>query len=1135
MAGEGPTARAAAPPRPRVPGTVPVRQLLGLAAFWAVAIVWVTAVLARRDPASTGSQLIGSVAILAAILFCLVACILVARRRTPARLSWTLIAVGMGLGALGQLGYVVTALSATRTAPSTLGDTLAFLGYFLPTVTAIFAFPRRAELLISRFRQVLDALVITIGVLLISEATVLGAVLELTDTTTLAGWLHLAYLVADIAICALVLCIGMRQLPGDRLTWFFLGSGLLVVAVSDSIYVRLLVDGATNLTATPLAAGWMLGPVLIGLATVIPMTGRQSHGRDYTVLLQLLPYVPVVGSLVVLALGVGAKDPFLLITGGLLLVVVMIRQVMIVYENVGLTRDLEGKVAARTAELTTLGSIVTSSSDAIVGVSRDNRITAWNPAAEKLFRHSAAEVVGRSPEVLREGAAGETSVLLARATRGEELSTYEMDWRRRDGSQVPLAMTISPILDTDGVQGISIFAQDITERRHAAEVLEQAREDALASSQLKSEFLATMSHEIRTPMNAVIGLTSLLLETELDDTQHMYAEGVRSAGDALLTVIDDILDFSKLEAGKVVLDHSDFSPSRLVEEVGALIAPAAATKGLELIAYGLPDVPAAVHGDVGRVRQILLNLAANAVKFTFRGEVIIKVGALTTDRDRTRLRFEVIDTGIGIAEKDQGRLFESFSQADASTTRRFGGTGLGLAISRRLVEVMGGTIGLESEVDVGTTFWFEVTLRNADRVDPSVDGFSRDLLAGLRVLVVDDNATNRTLLDAQLAGWGIHPDAADNAASALEMLRTAALAGHPYDLVALDAHMPDVDGLGLAAQVRADPLLDGQLMIMLTSGLHPEPEVMRGAGISYWLPKPVRSADLFDRLMRLMTPRETELQSRRRTRQHPSAVAADGGPVLIVDSHPVGRLVAKRLVSRLGYPVHDVTDGEEALDAIKVTRYAAVLIDCPPGSSEGVDSARAIRRFDGDDPTPMVAMIAHPTAEERDRCLAVGIEHHVSRPLDSDVLRATLAEVARRVLVQQQGGHQGTSSNGSGPDGDVIDASRLQDLAELTSGDGTSLLTSLIESFILRAGSRVEALELAVGEGDLEAVTAVAHELKGASGTIGAPRVMSCAAAIERLSRAEQLPGPESLPQLRAELAAATGALADYARQPNAI
>lgn len=1127
-----------APDRPVGPSAYPIpdlplRRIVALAFVWMIVIVVVTNLLAYGDPASVGAQLLGSTAILAAIVFCLVCSVLAARRWRRARLGWGLIAVGMGLGAVGQLGWVASALTGSDTAPSAVGDTFAFLGYFLPTVAAIFAFPRRSELRISRYRQVLDVLVITVGVILISEATVLGTVVEATDTSTLAGWLHLAYLVADIAICALVLCLGMRQLPGDRTTWFFLGSGLLVVAVSDSIYVRLLAYGGENLTATPLVAGWMLGPVLIALATFVPMTGRDARGRDHALALQLLPYIPVLGALIILCLTPVDQDLLVLVTAAVLLVTVTIRQVMIVYENVSLTRDLEAKVASRTAQLTTLGSIVTSSTDAIVGVSRDNRITAWNPAAEKLFGHPASDVIGQPPQMLLEEAGPASADLLARAERGEELAGLELNWHRPGGASIPVALTISPIRDSDGVQGISVFAQDITQRRREAETLERAREDALASSRLKSEFLATMSHEIRTPMNAVIGLTSLLLETELDPTQRTYAEGVQSAGDALLTVIDDILDFSKLEAGKVVLDQQDFSPRQLVEEVGALMAPAASAKGLELIAYCLPDVPAAVHGDAGRIRQILLNLASNAVKFTPQGEVIIKAAAVGDERDRTRLRFDVIDTGIGIAEKDQGRLFESFSQADASTTRRFGGTGLGLAISRRLVEVMGGTIGLESEVGAGSMFTVELTLRRAARPEPAADEFRHDLLVGLRVLVVDDNATNRTLLKTQLESWGMHADLTETAPRAFDLLRSAALQGQPYDIVALDANMPDVDGLELARRLTADPVLEGSPMIMLTSGLYPDPETMREAGITQWLPKPVRSNELFDRLMRLMGPREQELQLRREYVAAGQPQSEPIGRVLVVDDHPVSRIVVKRQLFRLGFDVRCVSDGREAAALLRQAECSVVLVNVDsPGVDKG-ETVRAIRQLD--EParsTPVVAMITRSSTEERERCLALGVEHVVFRPLDTMALAAVLAKAARPASpgLSRAGASDVPAAHDDGVS--VIDPSRLEDLAELATPDGTSLVASMVESFARRSVDRAQALRAAVASGDRDSVAAIAHELKGASGTIGAQRVMHSAADLEQRVRGGEDPTSESVSTLIAELETAVRELTDFVAQP---
>jgi PAS domain S-box-containing protein len=1106
-------------PRPLRVARTPVRLIAILGIGWLVAIAVVTTLLAIGDPTSPGSQAIGSLAVLGALVFALVSCIAAARRRTAARTGWTLMAIGMGLGAVGQLGWVSSAFTAAEATPSAIGDTIAFLGYILPTLMAMFAFPRRSELLISRYRQILDVLVITLGVILISEASVLGSVIARTDTTTLAGWLHVAYLVGDIAICALVLCLGMRQLPGDRITWLFLGGGLLVVAISDSIYVRALTGGGEYLMSTPLAAGWMLGPVLIGLATYVPMTGRRSRGRDYTLLLQLLPYAPVVGALVLVFWRSGQWQPYFLVTAGLLVVVVMTRQVMIVYENVSLTRDLEGKVASRTAELTTLGSIVTSSTDAIVGISRDNRITAWNPAAEALYGRRAGEVMNQPPDFLLDRTGTATRELLERADRGDRLEGFEIDWTRPDGTSIPVAMTVSPIEGSDGVQGVSVFAQDITERRREAQALEQAREDALASSRLKSEFLATMSHEIRTPMNAVIGLTSLLLETELDPTQRMYTEGVNSAGDALLTVIDDILDFSKLEAGKVVLDQSDFSLRQLVDEVGALMAPAASGKGLELIAYCQPDVPAAVHGDAGRIRQILLNLVSNAVKFTATGEVILKVAMLSGDRDRSRLRFEVIDTGIGIAEKDQGRLFESFSQADASTTRRFGGTGLGLAISRRLVEVMGGRITLESEVDVGSTFAVEVTLRTASKLQPSADAFSDELLVGLRVLVVDDNSTNRTLLKTQLESWQMLPDVADTVARAFEMLRSSAMLGKPYDIAALDAHMPDTDGLELARRVTADPVLQGLPMIMLTSGLYPEPAAMRGLGITQWLPKPVRSADLFDRLVRLMAPREKELHARRSYLQDPQPPAAAGGTVLLVEDSLVSQVVIKQLVTDLGFQVHCVRDGAAALESLATAEFVAVLLAMDVPGTDGYEVARAVHELDRSGRrTPIIGLLTHVTTEERERCLAAGVERFLFRPVDAMAVAATVAELTPVRAVEQP---QLWAEPEESPEDRVIDTSRLDDLAELVAADGTSLVVTMIDSYVRRSAERGESLQRAAADGDREAVISIAHELKGSSGTIGAQRVMRCASAIEQRVRKGDQPEAGAIAELLAEMDAA--------------
>ena len=578
---------------------------------------------------------------------------------------------------------------------------------------------------------------------------------------------------------------------------------------------------------------------------------------------------------------------------------------------------------------------------------------------------------------------------MTQARNGQALSSYEVLWPRPDGSTVPVSMTVSRIMDGSVVTGISLFGRDITEQLRAAAALEQARQEALVSSRLKSEFLATMSHEIRTPMNGVIGLTGLLLETELDDVQLQYAEGVRRAGEALLTVINDILDLSKLEAGKVVLDPTDFDPRRLVEDVGALLAPEAFKKHLELIAYCMPGVPETIRGDSGRTRQILLNLASNAVKFTSEGEVVIKARSTPGPDGQIRLHVEVRDTGIGIADADRERLFQSFSQADASTTRRFGGTGLGLAICQRLVEVMGGEIGVESQVGAGSTFWFEIPLPLGTG-NSEEQSLSSDLLTELQVLVVDDNATNRTILQAQLSSWRMHADLVESAGSALARLGEMAANGQPYDLAVLDMHMPEMSGLDLAHAIMADPALRGLPMILLTSGLQLDPAVLQEAGIGQSLTKPVRSSELYDRLMRLMAPREADVRGGERDQRHRPREAPAKGRILVVEDNALNQLVAEGVVTRLGYEVHSVSNGADAIDAVDSTDYSAVLMDCHMPVLDGFAATRLIRQRENGRRTPIIAMTADAMSEDRERCLAAGMDDYLSKPVDLALLENVL-------------------------------------------------------------------------------------------------------------------------------------------------
>jgi PAS domain S-box-containing protein len=664
------------------------------------------------------------------------------------------------------------------------------------------------------------------------------------------------------------------------------------------------------------------------------------------------------------------------------------------FRDVTSRRRAEDQAREALAQLEGLGAIVESSADAIIGKTPEGLITSWNPGAQRLYGYAADEMIGRDVRILIPDHRRQTEeAVMAAVGNGGEACSFETDRIRKDGTMVPVSLTVSPIRSQHGVRGIATIGQDITARRAAEADLLAAREAALESSRLKSEFLATMSHEIRTPMNGVIGLANLLLDTPLDETQRRYAEGVQTAAGALLTLINDILDFSKLEAGKIDLDVTAFDPRGLVEEIATFLSEDAQRKGLELVAYCTPDVPSRLSGDAGRIRQILLNLASNAVKFTASGEVAIQVKATAGDARTAAVRFEVIDTGIGIDPADHLRLFDSFSQADASTTRRYGGTGLGLAICRRLTEAMAGEIGLSSTPGEGSTFWFEVRLPVAEARAGVPERSDDGPLAGLRVLVVDDNATQRLMLESQLTTWGLRPEVVEAARTALDRSRMQAIAGQLYDMAVLDMYMPDMDGLELAHSLSSDPALQGMRLMMLTSGPQVAKSELAAAGIREWLTKPVRASELHAKLLRMMADKAVPVSAETRpARQN----VPSRGCILVVEDNEVNQLVARGMIGKLGYEADVVADGAEAVSATAVRSYTAVLMDCHMPVMDGFDATKAIRAR-GDQPTrlPIIAMTAGAQDEDRERCLAAGMDDYLSKPVDP----RALAEVLKRWVV----------------------------------------------------------------------------------------------------------------------------------------
>ena len=737
-------------------------------------------------------------------------------------------------------------------------------------------------------------------------------------------------------------------------------------------------------------------------------------------------------------------------------------------------------------------TLVQNSPVAIVILDLKERVVSCNPAFEKLFGYTQDEVIGQPIDALIVAENGERAAAAAytqRAMSGE-MAHGIVRRRRKDGTTVDVELFGLPV-SVDGQRvGVVGMYHDITD-------LVRARREAEEADRAKSEFLANMSHEIRTPMNGVLGMLELALDTSLTEEQRDFLSTAHESAEALLSLINDILDFSKIEAGHLELEEISFNLRTMVEGVVDTLAHRAEAKGLEMACDIQEDCPSYVRGDPGRLRQILVNLVGNAIKFTEHGEVVVRVAQESQSDGRAAVSFTVTDTGIGIPHDRHAAIFERFMQLDGSTTRKYGGSGLGLAISRELVERMGGDIGVHSQPGKGSSFWFTVPLKTEpEPLRPPIAAPHE--LIDMPVLIVDDNATSRLIMTRALQGFGCHVSSATNGPEAIEQLRIAARAGRPFRVAFLDMQMPEMDGEETVRAIKGDGQIRHVSIVILTSmGKRGDASRLQALGCDGYLLKPIRRSQLAEALAAVVgqtkmapSPRRDGLITRHTLSEQKDI------RILLAEDNPINSKLAVALLARAGYAVDTVEDGVQAVDAVREGCYGLVLMDVQMPEMDGFDATKQIRTLEtGKRHTPIVAMTAHAMKGDRERCLAAGMDDYLPKPLQPNDLYAVLEKWTRSISAARDTGPLKPRPESDEAAGGPMD----WDKGLWYCGGDEALFRELVSQFVNNLGDEIAKLKIAAQADDARLFTRVAHAIKGMAATFGADPLAELAGRLESL------------------------------------